>query len=240
MNDLEISILVYFASCALRECLQMLVAASLGEYFQDPRNLMDIGSVLAFMSGLYHKTESAAAGHQDAATSISAWKLYYGFSLFLLVLRSLRVLSTFDKLGVLVLVMFKMIQDVSNFLVVFFIFTLNFAVLLFDAGTAKPYLDRDSCGDGEAGYASCIQIQWFLQTLLQGFGELFLDEVEHGASFYLALIAFTALNIMLLNLLIAVTSCLPRSKRPTAERQEQVYGMWRFEHLPAQSHQEHV
>ncbi len=66
MNDLEISILVYFASCALRECLQMLVAASLGEYFQDPRNLMDIGSVLAFMSGLYHETESAAAGHQDA------------------------------------------------------------------------------------------------------------------------------------------------------------------------------
>jgi hypothetical protein len=72
---------------------------------------------------------------------ITAWKMFYGVSLFAFVLRSLRVLAIFRKLGLLVLVFQRMMVDVASWLVVFLIFTLSFSVLLYDAGNMLSLLD---------------------------------------------------------------------------------------------------
>ena len=72
---------------------------------------------------------------------ITAWKMFYGVSLFAFVLRSLRVLAIFRKLGLLVLVFPRMMVDVASWLVVFLIFTLSFSVLLYDAGNMLSLLD---------------------------------------------------------------------------------------------------
>lgn len=116
------------------------------------------------------------------------------------------MLAIFHNLGLLVLVVIRMGRDVGNFLVVFALITMSFAALLFDAGTSKPYQDQNGCADGEAGFASCLDIWWVLRTFLQGFGELFLDEMENTISFFCAIVAFIVLNVVLLNLLIAMMS----------------------------------
>lgn len=216
-DDLEYFILVYFISCVLREYLQLMVSSTVIEYVADIWNLIDVCSIVFFLLGMYIRklavTEGAGSEPELTHAELvrddqvtTSWKFYYGVSLFFLLLRALRVLAIFQRLGLLVLVIIRMGQDVINFLVVFALFTLSFAVLLFDAGTSKPYLEQDSCADGEAGFASCLGIWWLLRTFLQGFGELYLEEMENSIVFVMAIAAFLMLNVMLLNLLIAVMS----------------------------------
>ena len=193
--------------------MQMMISSTVIEYLQDIWNIIDVGSIVFFALGMLTRrttvlTDAFGSSTDDhrrsALNDVIWWKFYYGVSLFFLMLRALRVLAIFRKLGLLVIITFEMFEDVFNFFVVFLVFALSFAVLLFDAGSSKPYLEQDSCGEGEAGYAPCIPVWWLLRTLLQGFGELFLDEMENELAFTFAVLAFIVLNVMLLNLLIAV------------------------------------
>jgi len=147
----------------------------------------------------------------DGLSGITGWKFCYGVSLCFLVLRALRILSMFHSLGLLVIVFLRMLKDVSNFFVVFLIFTLSFSVLLLGSGDPRGLIDkcRLEAGDPGAGdyvYAVCMSSWWFLRTLLQAFGELFLEEMNNEVSVVIMFAAFIVLNVVLLNLLIAIMS----------------------------------
>ena len=45
---------------------------------------------------------------------------------------------------------------------------------------------------------------WFMRTLFQSFGEFFLEELDNDASVIFLIITFLVLNIVLMNLLIAM------------------------------------
>jgi DMSO/TMAO reductase YedYZ heme-binding membrane subunit len=68
---------------------------------------------------------------------------------------------------------------------------------------------RPSTEAGEPGdyvFAACTPMWFFWRTLLQGFGELFLEEMTNYISFIVLIFTFIVLNVVLLNLLIAIMS----------------------------------
>ena len=66
----------------------------------------------------------------------------------------------------------------------------------------------------------------FQSTYLQGFGELFLEEMTNIVSFIILIVTFVILNVVLLNLLIAIMSGTYEEVSNNAKRQlmiEQYY-----------------
>ena len=59
---------------------------------------------------------------------------------------------------------------------------------------------------GDYVFAACTPLWFFSRTLLQGFGELFLEEMTNFVSFFFLIMTFVMLNVVLLNLLIAIMS----------------------------------
>jgi len=246
---LEIFILIYFVSCLFREFLQMRVSSTFIEYITDIWNCFDVGSILFYVTGLYvrrvyQETGNAngfpdtVKGGEDALfkhtmqplvlgdywTGITWWKFCYGCSLFFLWLRFLRILSIFRSLGILVLVIFKMLRDMPGFLVVFCIFTFSFSSLLYGAGNPDGVIDKCHLVSGDpemADYsvANCLSFWWFLRTLLQGFGELYLEEMTNVVAVMVAIAAFVILNVVLMNLLIAMMSGTYEDVNNQANRQ---------------------
>lgn len=151
---------------------------------------------------------------------------------------------TTGSLGLLVIVTQRMMRDVLKFAVVFMIFVFGFAILLFGSGNPTGILDkcnieyndpssrRKSRASTEAGepadyvFAACTPAWFFMRTLLQGFGELFLEEMINLPSFIILILTFVILNVVLLNLLIAIMSGTYEEVSNNAKRQlmiEQYY-----------------
>jgi len=234
--DLEMFILVYFLSTLLREFLRMKISSTFFEYMADIWNIFDVGSMLFYFSGLilrrvYLETGSVDGFHDsdfsgedalfthslkplepgNSLTGITWWKLCYGCSLFFFWLRFLRILSIVRSLGILVLVVVKMLGDMPGFIVVFTIISLAFSSLLFGFGNPRGIIDKCHliAGDPEAAdysEASCLPSWWFVRTLLIGFGDLYLDEMTNVPAVFGAIVAFVVLNVVLMNLLIAIMS----------------------------------
>jgi hypothetical protein len=101
----EIFIFVYFVSCILREYLQMMISSTFLEYIQDFWNLVDVCSIIFFLSGLVLRRllletantqgfpdhdfseETVVIGNKletiqfgDGLAGITGWKLCYGLS----------------------------------------------------------------------------------------------------------------------------------------------------------------
>merc|ERR1719261_487251 len=108
-----------------------MVSSTMMEYFTDAWNIIDLVSILGFSIGFLLRRASGwplpglagfptddrgfpdsdiEVGINDEWAGITWWKFFYGLSLFALVLRSLRILSVFRSLGLLVIVTFRMMR----------------------------------------------------------------------------------------------------------------------------------
>jgi hypothetical protein len=142
------------------------------------------------------------------SAGVTWWKFCYGVSLCALIFRFTRSLSFFYELGLLVIITKEMLKDVLIFFVVFLLLAWGFAVLMFGAGDPHGLIDKCNmvAGDPDGAdylFASCIDNTGYLRTLLQGFGELFLDEMTNLIALCIMVVAFIILNVVMLNLLIA-------------------------------------
>lgn len=70
----------------------------------------------------------------------------------------------------------------------------------------KPRTSGEAGEPGDYVFAACTPLWFFWRTLLQGFGELFLEDMTNGVSFFFLIMTFVMLNVVLLNLLIAIMS----------------------------------
>ena len=182
----EVVIGLYFFSILLREFFQVLLSNSLVEFCLEGWNVIEGIAIFGFYTGVIlryagnnppdGKTEVLLG---ESMTGVTYWKLSYGLSLSALFLRALRVLSILPRLGLLVVVTLKMLEEIYRWLVVFAIFLFSFSILLFGAGDPRGVLDKCDVSleagrrtrggvTGEAEhylFASCLQGWWFVRTV---------------------------------------------------------------------------
>ena len=239
---IESMLFLYFISSLVREYLQMMISSTFFDYIRDFWNIVDVGSIFFFLIGLFMHTPSAGTGESGTddvsevgSISPPGWRICYAISLFFFIVRILRVLAIVRKLGLLVLICRRMCVDVAYFLVVFLVLVFAFASLL--DGVESKTQRREDCnaalrGDGDwpsedGGWTACqLDTWWFIRTLFQGFGEVYLNEMQNGLMVAFVIFGFVLLNIVLLNLLIAMMSGTYEAVSSQANRQLMVDQYW--------------
>ena len=63
---------------------------------------------------------------------------------------------------------------------------------------------RASPSSSDKPFISCVPSYFFLRTLFQSFGDFFLDEMHNDIAVVALILTFLTLNIVLMNLLIAM------------------------------------
>ena len=220
-------ILVIFIFSMLREGAQLCLDGL--EYFEEFWNWFDLGSLASFILGYavrYNESlQPPSAWHSamidpfEKLCRCKLWSFMYALSIFCCWWRALRI-AYMSPVGIHVSIFFKMFKDVFYFIVIYFILMLSFAMMFVGVDDNLRYTHRDCSADvdddGNARewsdphsdlYMSCErQSYWVFRTVYQSFGEFFLEEAHSQLTVVILAIAFLILNIMLMNLLIAMMS----------------------------------
>jgi hypothetical protein len=174
-----------------------------------------------------HDPEGSILGIQYAHhfSGVTWWKFHYGISLFFLCLKLLRILTTVNHdLCLLVIVFHKMLNDILYWGCVYLTISLAFGVFLVSCGDlrgvqdncyvtgvnltmVKPEGDVLPSAPAESYlYHECLPVWWLLRSVWAGFGQIALEEMTNTLAIFVSLIAFVILNVVLVNLLIALMS----------------------------------
>jgi hypothetical protein len=225
-------ILCEIAAGAGNAGLQVLIVK---HYFFNFWNVLDIGEVLAFFVGIGFRVQcegsscmstrrkgdgqgggdGVGAGAQEYTSRMwSTWSMAYGVCLFFSWFRVLKFFML-TKLGLLVAVFCAMLRDVSIFVIIYTILLVACTMLFI--GIAPPEVLNPSCGVGsctcdddlgEGGHMECKPSYILIRTLFQSFGDIstYLPEMTSSPAIIFLIFIFVLLNVVLMNLLIALMS----------------------------------
>jgi len=217
---LEIVVAFWFASRMFSEVLQ-LICSDFTEYFLDFWNILDFSSIVFYFAAFFMRffcsdNEDQCVGQYLWSFSVPIdrlWAFYYSISVFLLWFRLLRVLSTSSSLGPLINVIIRMGQDILQFGLVWMLLIMGFSVLLRGSTVSEyqqiclEHLEDPEVDLGDIPLAACWRGWWVIRTFVQAFGgEIWLDEMQTDAALFSVMILFVVMNLLMLNLLIAIMS----------------------------------
>jgi hypothetical protein len=182
-----------------------------------------MSEIIAFVAGILYRVTTIPSAPTTTPAPIAPqewykdeewtnWSLAYGVCLFLAWFRFLRSF-TLSKLGKLVGIFHAMFIDVIIFIIIYFV-CLVACTMLF-VGIASPDTLKPTCMEGvltaieghpDAAmmHMECRSTYILMRTLFQSFGEFYLDEMQNTPSFVFLIVTFILLNVVLLNLLIAM------------------------------------
>lgn len=150
--------------------------------------------------------QAVSSGDIDTDDSVyhSPWELWAICYAICLLCSWFRVLRSFylSNLGLIVSISIAMVADVAQFMIIYVILVLAMSMVFLGVGDPKHLLP-DDC-DEDMLYMSCRPAYFFMRTLFQSFGEFFLEELDNDASVIFLVVTFLVLNIVLMNLLIAM------------------------------------
>uniref|UniRef100_A0A7S0EPH8 Ion transport domain-containing protein n=1 Tax=Hanusia phi TaxID=3032 RepID=A0A7S0EPH8_9CRYP len=227
----EYVLLGHYLSTVVREISQLLLEGVV-EYFASIWNIMEIGAIVAYVVGFFQHVY--CQHHADTcndvvfnpamigySTPFVSFRFSYCLCLFFTYLRLLQFLLACKNVGVLVWIIFEMLIDILKFELVYFIFLISLAILIL--GTTLPQALKDTClVDYEQldsyNYVTCYSIWWIYRTMLMSWGDFHIEEMTSDASILFFIMAYIVLNIILLNLLIALMSDTYQSLRATSSR----------------------
>jgi hypothetical protein len=141
---------------------------------------------------------------------------YYAGALFFMWLRVLRLMSVNKNLGPLVIVMGRMGRDMCVFAAIWGVLLVAFSTALAganDTGLTSPVdlLCADSSDEVDAARLAggfmrirCWSSWWIVRTYYQAFGQPFFEDLTTDGSNMLAMLMWPIMNLMLVNLLIAI------------------------------------
>ena len=217
-DRMEWVMLVFFISSLLRELIQ-LVLCGFREYFSDQWNVFDMISIISFFIGFVrhlasHERQDSMHMQEElpgVSTPYAGWKFWYGISLCFLWIRGTRIFAIFETLGLFVLMFFKMIFDVFNFLVLYFMLAIASSSLMLGVGNPTGVTERchtDSSQNSQYLFISCLDEEYpgwglylFTRTWLQGWGNLFLEDMTNETS-----VVVLILNVIVLNVVSALSA----------------------------------
>lgn len=226
--------LVYFSAYLLVECFQLAFAGL--SYFTEFWNLLDLLSSGCFLAGFIIRSEYADAKGflwRDSVKAEHAWMLLYSITACGLWTRLLRMLSVEKRMGILVITIQAMFVDILRFGIIWLMLWMAFAILMRGSALEESQWNFDyaSCGlsdaslddaalddavrrasrtptedeEGKEGM-SCWPSWWLLKLFFQSMGEFYNDDIRTDAEMITLMLMFVVMNIMLLNLLIAIMS----------------------------------
>ena len=202
----------------------------LTDYILDFWNILDLGSLSAFFVGLFlrmecindvsvcswgdstavqRKEEGSDAVVSDTSSLLApspfeSWALCYAICLLCCWFRVLRSFYM-SRLGLIVSIFMAMIKDVAQFVLIYSILVLAMSMLFLGIGdlpSLRPECDADN--EEERLWMSCRPSYFILRTLFQSFGDFYLEEMNNDAGVAFVIITFLILNVVLMNLLIAM------------------------------------
>jgi hypothetical protein len=244
-KSVENTLLLYCFSCSLREIIEASIESTLYEFLTDGWTIVDILQIGSFMYGIALRGGEAGFPQWEEGleygnylSGITWWKFWYGVSLFFLSIRCLRVLSIVsEEMSLLVIILGTMLHEVRNWSFIYLVATVAFSVLLYGSGDHRGALDNchvlnvktynskpkaDTLPSSAASgymFSECLPQWWFFRTVLQGFGELFIEDMNNVLSVLIVTAAFIVLNVILLNLLIAMMAGTFEKLSQQAKRQ---------------------
>jgi hypothetical protein len=166
----------------------------------------------------------------------STWSMAYGICLFFSWFRVLKFFML-TKLGLLVAVFYEMLRDVSIFVIIYTILLVACTMLFI--GIAPPEVLNPRCGVGSCtcddlggdGLMECQPSYILVRTLFQSFGDIstYLPEMTNSPAIIFLIFVFVLLNVVLMNLLIALMSSTYNSvfNQAKANRLLDKYGLVR-------------
>ena len=156
---------------------------------------------------------------------LEVWSLSYAICIFVCWWRVLQVFYL-SRVGHIISIFVCMFYDVLNWLVVYVILLCGFSMLFLgasdiegliqgietcDSGLGEQYeigpsniTRSEAWGIPAAGWASCHWSYIFIRTMFQSFGEFSLSEMKTAPSLIFLIFTFLVLNLVLMNLLIAM------------------------------------
>jgi hypothetical protein len=204
-------------------------------YFFNFWNVLDMGEILAFFVGIGFRVQcegsscmsarrkgdgqgggdGVGADAQEYTSGMwSTWSIAYGICLFFSWFRVLKFFML-TKLGLLVAVFYAMLRDVSIFVIIYTILLVACTMLFI--GIAPPEVLNPRCGVGsctcdddlgDGGHMQCKASYILIRTLFQSFGDIstYLPEMTSSPAIIFLIFIFVLLNVVLMNLLIALMS----------------------------------
>jgi hypothetical protein len=172
---------------------------------------------------------------------LEVWNLSYALCIFVCWWRVLQVFYL-SRVGHIFSIFVCMFYDVLNWLVVYVILLCGFSMLFLgasdiegliqgietcDSGLGEQYeigpsniTRSEAWGIPAAGWASCHWSYIFIRPMFQSFGEFSLSEMKTAPSLIFLIFTFLVLNLVLMNLLIAMMAGIyeQRSQRAKSTR----------------------
>ena len=135
---------------------------------------------------------------------------YYAVALFFMWLRVLRLISVNKDLGPLVVVIGRMGRDMCVFGVIWMVLLLAFSTAVYGAEiTSQATGQCENTGGTRGGGLDIVRMRcwsswWILRTYYQAFGQPFFEDLTTDGSNVWTIIMWPVMNLMLVNLLIAI------------------------------------
>ncbi len=213
LQGVEIALCIYYGCSLLREVTETMCEMAfkwenkmdvLKEYISSFWNVLDVGEIIAVVAGIFYRVTTT-------------------IPLRVAVLRSF----TLSKLGMLVGMFHTMLIDVSIWIIIYFVCLVACTMLFI--GIASPDILNPTCMEGDLespeGHPDaakmnmqCRSTYILLRTLFQSFGEFYLDEMANTPAMFYLVFTFILLNVVLLNLLIAMMSSTYERGRETMSK----------------------
>lgn len=226
----EVGLCVLFGSSVISELVQFFILGS--SYLFDFWNILDATAIGFFFAGFgmrYACSNGSGLGmrdwcenppHWDQVESVRVdgmWVYMYSISLFLLWVRMLRILSVSKRLGPFVILVVQMGRDISMFAVVYAIFLAAFSVLI--RGSMPYSYDECNGGPDDPEPYKCWTMWWVLRTFIQASGgEIYVDDMKTDAAMIGLILLWIVMNLLLLNLVIAIMSSTYESVKEKSEK----------------------
>ncbi|EKX48626.1 hypothetical protein GUITHDRAFT_105770 [Guillardia theta CCMP2712] len=217
LHWVEWVLLGHYISSIIRELIQLFLEGW-REYFYSIWNILEIGAFVSYILGfLLHahctmdnndcQEISFTADMIGHSTPYLSFRLCYCFSLFFTYLRLLQFVLAHKDIGILVWIIFKMFVDIIKFVFLYFIILLSLAVLML--GTTLPKALQDNCHVDmdqldNYNFITCYPTWWIYRAMLLSWGDIHMEEMTNDASIGFLILTYVVLNVILLNLLIAL------------------------------------
>jgi hypothetical protein len=240
----EIILMVYFGGCLVREVGQIFILKL--QYLCDGWNVPEMLSLASFFVAFWLRSACTQSSDCKFTAFVTITSLFYSLSLFFCWMRMLRIFCL-SKLGITIGIFFSMMTTTALFWVLYFI--LLFALSMLFVGTSD--LDtlipgHATCGnstsiakgdwqiaqgdlpDGELpenGYMECSWTFVILRPMFQSFGEFgsFFPQMTNPFNVVFLILTYISLNLVGLNLLIAMMSSTYEKVSKRAQTQSWVY-----------------
>jgi hypothetical protein len=236
----EILLSMHFGGCLMREFSQLLMFKL--EYFFDGWNVPEMSSLIFFFVAFGFRvacTKSSECTSSTIEIGMTTYSFFYSLSLFFCWIRMLRIFVLFE-LGVTIGIFFSMMTTTIRFWVLYLILLVALSMLFIgtsDLDTLIP--GHATCGNStnlakgdlpdvelpENGYMECAWSFVLLRTLFQSFGEFgsFFQQMTNKFNLILLILTYLSLNLVGLNLLIAMMSSTYAKVSARAQSQRCVY-----------------